>query len=242
MLRRFAKMFFIQKMYLTPDDGGGAGGAGDNNSGGDGSSGTDGDDSGASGDGSSKDGYVPYTAHRRLLGEKKKAQELLASANARLAEIDAKAESDRKAALESQGKYKERLQEEIEKNKALSTDLNTFQTQQQNMFKLDSFLRSLDGNIDRAYWPMLEGVLEQITIDPETQAIDEMSVTEAVKFVKATYPAIISKPTGNTGLPTGAPRGSGQGQISYEEYVRMSNDKSVSLEKMREAYSNVKWD
>lgn len=167
--------------------------------------------------------YVSYDTHRRLLSEKKKRDEQVAQLSARLAEFESEREAAEKAELEKQGKFKEMV--DIEKKRAaeLEARLNDAVTQHSNLYKLAAFNKALDGKIGGQYLDILQPIIvPRIQMD-ESGNIDEMSVTETVKFVKDTYPAFISTPATTTGLPTSSPKGSSQDQITYQQWLDITD-------------------
>lgn len=132
---------------------------------------------------------VKYDTYKKVLSEKKRRDDQLKQAQDQIAEFQ-KAEKERtENELKQKEDYKQLLEMREQEIAELKTGFTTLQAQQQNATKLDSFLGTLDGKVDRKYWGMID--LDKIIIDPETGVADEMSVTKAVEGFKKEYPELV---------------------------------------------------
>jgi hypothetical protein len=77
------------------------------------------------------------------------------------------------------------------------------EVQTTNARKLESFLGTLDGKVDRKYWGHIN--LDSIVIDPDSGQVDEMSVTKEIERFKKEFPEVIRKPSG-PGVPNQSPK------------------------------------
>jgi vacuolar-type H+-ATPase subunit I/STV1 len=129
--------------------------------------------------------------NQTLLGEKKNVSEKL-----KTFEQSAKEKQD----LELKAKEDYKSLVELRDTELLTTkkELESERFQRQQGQKLDAFLSVVEGKIDPKYWGMID--LEQVKINPDSKAIDQMSVSQAVEAFKKTYPELIK-----TGISQFAP-------------------------------------
>jgi len=161
---------------------------------------------------------VSYETHKRLLGEAKRAKE---ERDRLKAELEAKAAAEREAEekrLAENQEYKKLLEiREKELNEAKGR-LDNMSRAQQDAKKLDAFLTSLDGKVDRKYWGLID--IDKIAFDPESQQVDEMSVKSLVDEFRKEHGILIDSQGGTSRLPNTAPGGTG-GMISYKEWLNL---------------------
>lgn len=161
---------------------------------------------------------VAYETHVKLLKEKKKLQE----------EYDAiqKQNRDRE---EADLRLKEDFKKIAELREAeaaeLRSKLTTVEARERNAIKLDAFLSSLDGSVDKRFWGHIP--LDQIIVDPESGEPDPMSVTKVVEAFRKEYYDIIKKP-GQPTVPNTAPQGApGSGKITRAAWLTLDHKEMV---------------
>jgi len=157
---------------------------------------------------------VAYETHVKLLKEKKKLQE----------ELDAtqKAIKEREEAdLRAKEDFKKIAELRETEAKELREKLTTVEARERNGMKLDAFLSSLDGAVDKRFWGHIP--LDQIVVDPESGEPDPMSVTKVVEWFRKEYFDIIKKP-GQATVPNTAPQGSaGNGKITRAAWLALDH-------------------
>lgn len=172
-----------------------------------------------------KKDVVSYESHLKLLNEKRKLKERLDElerASKEKEEADLRAKEDFKKIAELKEAEAKQLKEELEKTKAREI----------NAGKLDAFLSTLDGKVERKYWGHIN--LEQILVNPETGDLDQMSVAKEVERFRKEYPEVIKKPGVNQ-LSSAAPLGSEGGPITYEEWRKLPlKEQKARYREMRE--------
>lgn len=161
---------------------------------------------------------VSYETHRKLLGEKKRAEEKQTELERQMGEM--RAEQKRQA--EAKMLEEKNLQGLLDvRNKELEeerTRREVLEAQQRDQRKAAAFLGALTGQIDVAkYGPLIN--LEKIVIDPQSGEPDAASVTAAAREFEAAYPEIVQRKTGVT-LPADASRG-GNSKITYVEWLKL---------------------
>lgn len=153
---------------------------------------------------------VSYDTHMKVLNEKKKRDDELAEAQAKLRafeEAKLKEEGNLKALLEMRDK-------EIAEAKAKAAHVEEVLN---NSVKLDAVLGKLSGQVDKQYFGLFD--LSKIPIDPTTQMPDQLSVEKYAKEFEQTYSAIVKKPS-NIQMPNHAAQGNGV-KLTYEEWLRL---------------------
>lgn len=143
-----------------------------------------------------KTDFVAYDTHRKLLTEKKKLQE-------RLREFESEDQKRREDELLKQQNYKALLENRDEELNKTRGKLQELESQFNNSRKLDSFLNSLGGNVEAKYWSLID--LDKIIFDPETNIIDDMSVTKLVEDFRKEHSRLIDTKDNSPKLPTSAP-------------------------------------
>lgn len=171
-------------------------------------------------DGKTKGDTVSRDAYNKLLDEKKsvskRLKELEDKAKKRTEE-ELRAKEDWKKIAESRDAEIAELKTSIE---SLTGKIGEYETREVTTKKFRAFLKSLDGKIEDKSFSLVP--VEMITVNPETGAVDEMSVTKAVKKFKAEWPELIKTGTG-VKLPNDAPPSGGNagGKISRSEWLKL---------------------
>jgi len=160
---------------------------------------------------------VKYETYSKVVGEAKRAKEKASELEAELTKLRAADKDRQDAELKQKEDYKTLLanrEAELAKEKAEKDQLLS---EQRDARKLAAFLDSVDGRIDKKWWVHID--TSEVVINPDTNEIDQMSVTKAVEKFKAEYSEIIKKP-GQSKMPNDAPGGK-SGRISYDEWLKL---------------------
>lgn len=154
---------------------------------------------------------VAYETHLKLLKEKKKLQE-------DLERYQSEARQREEADLRAKEDFKKIAELREAEAKELREKLTTVETRERNMAKLDAFLTTLDGSVDKRFWGHIP--LDKIIVDPVSGEPDPMSVAKEVEWFRKEYFDIIKKP-GQATVPVTAPQGASSANISYEEWLKL---------------------
>jgi hypothetical protein len=173
---------------------------------------------------------VDHKTFERLLSQKKKRDEELREVRAKLEELETERQQAVEAKLKETQDFKKLAELKDEKLKELTSELTTVREQQLNARKLDRFLTTLDGKVDKKFWSHID--LDAIVVDPESGDIDEMSVSKAVEDFRTTYPEIIRSPKQGQNVPNTYPQGTGT--LTYEEWLKLP------AAEMRARYNEVR--
>lgn len=161
---------------------------------------------------------VSYETHRKLLAEKKKAAEELAATRAALDKLEAEKREREEADLKAKEDFKSLLAIREKELNEIKAESEKTKRQVLEARKLDSFLRSVNGVIDRRYWGLID--TDQIIVDPTTGEIDPLTVTKAAEAFRQTYPEIVAAPGRSIGMPTAAPTG-GRVGLTYKDWLAL---------------------
>ena len=158
-----------------------------------------------------KKDFVSHESWLKLLDEKKKLKE----------KLDA-SEKERKEREEAELRAKEDFKKigELREQEAkeLREKLTQKEERERGAIKLDAFLSTLDGKVDKKYWGHIN--LDAIVVDPETGVVDQMSVTKEVERFRKEYFEIVQRPDQNK-LPNNPPGGSAGAKITYEQWKQL---------------------
>ena len=157
---------------------------------------------------------VAYETHVKLLGEKKRLAEKLALQESDLEKFRAAEKERETKELEAAKNYdqiQKNLRDELAKKDAA---LQQVQIERTEANKLSAFVKTLGATLEQKYWGLVD--IDQIAIDPATGKVDEMSVSKYVDLYRKTYPETIRTQAPN--MPSGAPTGSGSGQLTVEQW------------------------
>lgn len=172
-----------------------------------------------------KEETVPYTKYRELLDEKKKA-------TAKLKEIEDKRKLDEENKLKETGQYKEVLAQREAELEAERSKVKLFQNERQNAMKLSAFMKTVGADVDEKWFSMVE--LDKINFKPDSNEIDQMSVSLAVDSFKKEWPEALRSKSGNL-PPPNAPNGTG--------YITESDWKKLSgKEKAKYKFDKIHWE
>ena len=160
------------------------------------------------------DDTVAYETHRKLLGEKKKLTEKHQAVLEELEALKGQVKSRETKELEEKEEYKKLWEQSKAERDELNNKLSSFQQEQTNSRKLRSFLNTLDGKVAEKWWGHID--LDKILVNPDTGAVDEMSVTKYVEQFQKEYPEIIVKQK-DPPMPSPAPGGNPSGPSSLKD-------------------------
>lgn len=164
---------------------------------------------------SSESDKVDYKSYLKVLNEKKKRDEELTSVRTRLAELESANKQAEETRLKEQEKFKELAEMKSQEVEKLQQEIQLKQQQELNARKLDSFLKALDGTVERKYWDHID--IDQIQLS-ESGDVDEMSVSNLVNTFRQTYPEVI-RTKQKEHLPNQYP--SGSGSLTYEQWKQL---------------------
>lgn len=204
-------------------------GSADPKAGGEGSNGNA-QDHGDSGGGS---GSVAYETHRKLLAEKKRRDEELAAANAKIEAFQADMKAREEAELRQKEDYKRLL--ELREKELLETKAKneSFQRMVEEATKIQALQKALNGALDPKFRPLVD--IDQIVLDPATGKVDELSVTAYAEKFRQTYPTVLVGTKMAPGMPTNAPQGGG-GSLTYEAWLKLPRDEMIKRQKDVEGF------
>lgn len=188
---------------------------------------TDAETSGQSQEPEKKDS-VAYDTYRKLLGEKKKRDEELEAAKARLSELQ-KAERERhEAELKQKEDFKSLLQLREEEMKKKDSELHELKSSLEAGAKLRAFLDSVNGVVEKQYWTLVD--IDQIKIDPTTNMPDPISVESLARKFEQEYGLVLKAKGAPKTLPNTAAQGT-TAKITVSEWKALKSSKEMK-EKM----------
>lgn len=170
---------------------------------------------------------VDYSTYQKVLDEKKRRDAELADLKRKLDEKDAEARrlaAEQATAAQDWKKLAElREQEAVEAKAKLQEATSTLtkrDEQERNAVRLEAFLDTVGGKVDRKYWGLIP--IDQIVIDQTTGEPDKSSVARVVETFRQTHPVLI-EPVSTPGTPNTAPRGgtTKPGAITYAEWLKL---------------------
>jgi hypothetical protein len=163
---------------------------------------------------------VSYETHRKLLNEKKKAQEEIQALKATLDEKNKRERESLEKEMRDKEEWKKLVEIRENELKETKTKLENFETGLRDSKKASAFLGELAKrgvSVRQSYYDLIN--VENILVDPSTSEIDPASVkkyadawiTEHYELAKATNPGVK--------LPMNAPQGGSQ--LTYEEWLKL---------------------
>jgi len=165
------------------------------------------DQNGSSGsteaEGQSQD-TVKYDTYRKVLSEKKRRDEEVRELREKVEAYERSQKEAQEKDLEDQNKWKEIADLRAKEASQYKHDLESMRESQRQAMKLDNFLSALGSNLPKQYWGLVD--LDAIKLNPETNEVDDMSVTSAIETFRKSYPEILQSKTSAT-TPNTAPRG-----------------------------------
>lgn len=164
---------------------------------------------------------VSYESHRKLLDEKKHEQAARIDAENRLKKLEDAAKSAENQKLKDKEEWKtyaERIEAEL-KNKLESaeTQLKDYSERDAYVKKVSAFTKALDGDLDSRFYGFIP--VDSIEFLPDSDTIDEMTVTKAVEAFRKENGDLIKKP-GQHKMNYAAP-GSGSKGLDYETWLTL---------------------
>lgn len=190
----------------------------------------DGGSAANSGEAGANQDTVKYETYKKVLSEKKRRDEQVKALEDQLAEIKAADDAKKEGELADQNKWKEIADLRTEELGKLKGELNTLTTQQQQALKLDAFLGSLDAKLPKAYWRLVD--LNSVKINPDTNEVDDMSVSSAVELFRKSYPEVLLAKATAT-LPTNAPSGTAaatRGNVDESKLSHLERSKLLAAD------------
>lgn len=147
---------------------------------------------------------VSIDTHRRLLAQRKKDQQRIQDANARLAEFEEMERQKQQTELEAKGEYDKILKAKDEELQALRARTEAEAKARIDSAKEAAFINSLPGKLrNQSYLSYMDK--EAIAIDPDTGNVDQGSLKQAVdKFVQE-HGILIEGQAKSTSLPNQSP-------------------------------------
>lgn len=118
---------------------------------------------------------------------KSKATEL----ETKLAEYEAREKEQHEASLKEQNKWQEYAKLKEQERDELAQQLSGVETRINNATKFNAVIDALPGNVPKQYWPLIDGHLESVVLNPETGSPDESSVQHVATKIRETYSEII---------------------------------------------------
>lgn len=194
--------------------------------------------SGGEGDASSKstggdfegkqEDKVAYSTYKKAISELNNNRAARKELEQQLNEYRAREEQVEKEKLEQQGEYKKLLDLERKKNEEFLRERDEYKNSLITAHKLNAFKEKLPGRLaSNEYYAFVD--VNDIAIDPETNAIDESSVEATVNNFLTRHSRLVES-TGKK-LPNDAPQS--RSPLSYEEWKRLP------LKEKKERYNEV---
>lgn len=164
---------------------------------------------------------VSYETYRKTVDEVKKLKARHREALEKLDSIEsAKADAEKQKLKDKEQwqDYAKRIETELtEKLNAATSKLSEYQERDVYVKKVTAFRKALDGDLDPRFYTFIP--VDQIEFLPDSDQVDEMTVTKAVEAFRKENGDLIKKP-GGPGLPNNAP-GSGSKGIDYESWLKL---------------------
>lgn len=175
-----------------------------------------------------KDETISYETYQRVLDQKKKRDEELEVAKAKLSEL-AKAEKARQEAeLKEKEDFKTLLSLREQELKKRDEELQSLKGNLEAGAKLRAFLDTVNGVVDKQYWTLVE--LDEIKIDPNSGLPDQISVESLARKFEQEYGLVLKQKGAPRMLPNQAAQGAG-GKITVAEWKALKSSKEMK-EKM----------
>lgn len=157
-----------------------------------------------------KDGdkFVNYETHKRLLDEKKKAQqelEILRQEKKARDDEDAKKRGDYEQIIKSR---EEDLQRERAEKQQLKDSIAYGR-------KMNAVVDALGGALDSKWYKLID--VDSVVVHPETGEVDPSSVAKVAETLKKEWPEMLK--VAPAGLPSAAPMGTGG--ITRSEWLKL---------------------
>lgn len=161
---------------------------------------------------------VKYDTYRKVLSEKKKRDEEVRALREQVEEFERSQKEAQEKELQDQNKWKEIADLRTKEYEQALQKLQEMKSSQQQAMKLDTFLSSLGTQLPKQYWGLVD--LDAIKLNPETNDVDEMSVTSAIETFRKSYPEILqSKSSAST--PNSAPRGTAAATRGEQDFSKL---------------------
>jgi uncharacterized protein YhaN len=177
----------------------------------------------ASGVANVKKDQVSYETYQKLLSQRKKDQERLATLEKEQAELLDRKKQDEEHKLNEKGEYKKIIELRESKISELSSKISELENGAKNLEeqltarkKLEAFLTKLPARlIDKDYLRLVD--FDEIIVDPDTREVDNESLDNAVNsFVKKHGRLLETK---KTGMPNDATTAGGK--IDYDAWMKL---------------------
>lgn len=159
---------------------------------------------------------VAYATYQKVLGEKKRTSEELATIRAELEQYKLKQQEAEEARLKEQGQFKEIAERERKARLDSENRYKELHSHLVNEAKKQALLKQLPGSVEDKFHTLLP--VDKIAVDEEGN-IDELTVQDAAKGFLAMFPETVKSQSGTTKIPHTAAKVNGK--ISYEEWLRL---------------------
>lgn len=154
---------------------------------------------------------VSRETYLKVLDEAKKAK-------AKVREFEEAQKKLQEMEMEKKGEYQKLISQRDEELSKLRNEIIENKRREDDRRKMASILESVGGDVDPKWYSLIE--YEDVTIDPDTGRIDELSRAKAVQKLKEKYPEIIrNKNVGK--IPAENPQGGLPGSISRAEWLKL---------------------
>lgn len=178
----------------------------------------------------SKKDSVAFETYDRLLGEKKKMQDALKAEREKNKQYEDNLKSQSEKELAEKEEWKKLLAIREKELEEANSKLTTHEKQTINARKIDSVLKTMDGEVSDKYWIHFD--LDSIAIDPETNKVDEMTVAAEVERFRKEHPMLVrSRSRQKSGLPNEAPGKSSR--LTHDQW------RKLPAKEMRERLKDV---
>lgn len=173
---------------------------------------------------------VKYETYRKVLSEKKRRDEEVRTLREKVEEFERSQKEAQEKTLEEQNKWKEIADLRTKELQETQNKLQTLTQSQREAMKLDSFLSSLGTQLPKQYWGLVN--LDEIKLNPETNEVDDMSVTSAIEHFRNSYPEILQSRSSAT-TPAKAPRGTAaatRGEVDFDKLPAHERNKLLAAD------------
>lgn len=155
---------------------------------------------------------VSYDTHRKLLDEKKKIQ-------AKLEQIETERKTKEEAELAQKGELQKLLDLRTKEAGELREKLQREEARKLQAKKLSAIVKGLGSPVEEKWYGVLSNHIDDVVYNPDSDEIEQMSVTTVVENLKKTWPEMLKRPA--AGMPNSAPRGNDAATIARDEWLKL---------------------
>lgn len=164
---------------------------------------------------------VAYSTYRKVVGDNKKKAQELAIAREKLEQYEKSEQTAKEEQLKKDGEWQAFAEEQKKKAQEMEQQLQSYQDKEVYQIKLSKIKSELP-DLDINKYHMLVDA-DSISYDPSTGEFDDSSVQKVIESFKGQYNELLVK-TPNANFNGDMPKPNGQGQMSTQEYARLSRD------------------